>query len=58
MAAAETVQIEKAYLQRLVDLADNVYAYDNSEANQLKGFIEALRIMYSLEPSKKDEVKK
>lgn len=54
----ETVTISKVYLQRLVDLADATYSYDNSEVNQLKGFIEALRLMFNLEPTKKDEGKK
>lgn len=58
MAEQETIPVAKAYLQKLVDMADAVYAYDNSEANQLKGYILALQDFYGIKPTKKDEAKK
>lgn len=54
----ETVEIPKAYLQRLIDMADALYVYDNSEANQLKGYILALQDQYDIKPTEKPEVKK
>lgn len=58
MAEQETIAVPKGYLQRLVDMADALYVYDNSEANQLKGYILALQDQYGIEPTKKDEGKK
>jgi hypothetical protein len=54
----ETIQVPRGYLQRLVDMADALYVYDNSEANQLKGYILALQDHYGIKPTEKPEAKK
>ncbi len=54
----DTVAVPRGYLQRLVDMADALYVYDNSEANQLKGYILALQDQYGIKPTEKPEVKK
>lgn len=53
----DTVQVPRGYLQRLVDMAAALYVYDNSDANQLKGYILALQDTYGIKPTEKDEVK-
>lgn len=56
MAANDkTVEVPVKYLQKLVDLASKAYSYDNSELNQLKGYIEAIGMMHDLKPTEEEK---
>lgn len=51
----EMLQVPKKYIVRLVELASKAYSYDNSELNQLKGYIEAIGMMHDIKAPEEEK---
>lgn len=51
----EMLQVPKKYIVRLVELASKAYSYNNSELNQLKGYIEAIGMMHDIKAPEEEK---